>query len=92
MRRAARVDSNQKEIVAALRKAGASVAHTHTIGKGFPDIVVGHRGLNLMVEIKDGSLPPSGRKLTKDEYEFHEVWKGQVCIVESIDDALGLLK
>lgn len=32
--RAARVDQNQAEIVAALRKAGASVQHLHTIGKG----------------------------------------------------------
>ena len=91
MRRAARVDSNQKEIVQALRKAGASVAHTHTIGQGFPDIVVGHRGKNLLLEIKDGSLTPSRRKLTEDEYEFHEAWRGQINIVESVEDALGLL-
>ena len=43
-----RVDRNQPEIVDALRKAGASVGHTHAVGKGFPDIVVGVQGLTLV--------------------------------------------
>lgn len=43
-----RVDRNQPEIVDALRKAGASVGHTHSLGHGFPDIVVGLQGLTLV--------------------------------------------
>lgn len=39
-RRFARTDANQPEIVKALREHGFHVAHTHTIGKGFPDVVV----------------------------------------------------
>jgi hypothetical protein len=34
-----RTDRNQAEIVKALRQVGASVGHTHEVGKGFPDIV-----------------------------------------------------
>lgn len=91
MRRAARVDANQAEIVAALRSAGASVYPTHALGKGFPDIVVGFRGVNYLMEIKDGSKPPSKRQLTPDEAEFHAAWAGTVHIVESVDDALDVI-
>lgn len=91
MRRAARVDANQAEIVAALRAVGASVHPTHALGAGFPDIVVGFRGANYLMEIKDGSKTPSKRKLTKDEKEWHASWAGAVHIVESVDDALAVI-
>ena len=91
MRRAARIDDNQNEIVKALRNVGASVAITSQMGKGFPDIVVGYRGLNFLFEIKDGNKVPSKRKLTDDEVQFFGNWHGQVDIVESIDDALKII-
>ena len=91
MRRAAAVDANQSEIVKALRGIGATVALTHRIGEGFPDVCVGWRGRNILMEIKDGSKPPSARKLTSSEAEWHSGWKGQVVIVESVDDALIVL-
>lgn len=91
MRYASRVDSNQPEIVKILRNAGATVFPTHSVGKGFPDIVVGHRGVNYLVEIKDGDKPPSARKLTQDEEKFHAAWRGDVCIVKNADEALLLL-
>jgi hypothetical protein len=91
-RRAAKVDANQPEIVDALRRAGASVRHTHMIGAGFPDIAVGYRSQTVLVEIKDGSKPPSARKLTADEARFFEEWRGAAAVVETVDDALALLK
>lgn len=92
MRRASKVDSNQPDIVAAFRRLGYSVAHTHMIGRGFPDIVIGKHNRNFLVEIKDGRLPPSKRKLTPDELEFHESWRGQIVIIESIEDVLNFDK
>ena len=92
MRRAARIDANQTELVEFFRKAGASVLCTHTLGQGAPDIIVGYRGLNELVEIKDGDKPPSQRKLTPDEKEFHLDWKGSIYVVKSIEDAKSLLK
>jgi Holliday junction resolvase len=92
MRRAAKIDSNQPEIVEALRAIGASVATTHTAGKGFPDLVVGYGAVNYLLEIKDGSLSPSARKLTSDQVEFHAAWRGQIEVVESIDDAFRAIK
>ena len=63
MRRAA-VDANQAEIVKALRKVGATVQPLHRVGQGCPDLAVGHGGVNHMIEVKDGSKPPSARGLT----------------------------
>ena len=88
MRRAAKTDDNQKDIVNSLRIAGFSVYPTHSLGRGFPDIVVGKNGLNLLFEIKDGSKPKSAQKLTKDEQVFHENWRGSVHIVTSPEHAL----
>lgn len=86
MRRAARTDSNQTAIVAAFRELGCSVFPLHQVGRGFPDLAVGCNGLNLLIEVKDGSKRPSARRLTTDEQRFTEGWSGQVCIVASVED------
>ncbi len=91
MRRKARVDSNQAEIVETLRAMGASVAPTHTLGSGFPDLVVGWRGINLLLEIKDGEKAPSKRQLTPDEQRWHDDWRGQIVVIQSARDAIALL-
>jgi len=92
MRRAAKVDLNQVQIVLALRKAGATVEHLHQLGGGVPDLLVGWRGQNLLMEIKDGRLPPSARKLTPDEQEWHDAWTGTpVYLITCIGDALDAL-
>lgn len=88
MRRAAKVDANHSEIVAALRKIGATVTSTATVGKGFPDLAVGWRGMTLLLEIKDGAKPPSARQLTDDERKWHAEWRGHADIVESVEQAL----
>lgn len=91
MRTRARVDTNQPAIVEALRGAGATVIHLHTIGRGCPDIAVGIHGRNYLMEIKDGDKSPSKQKLTRDEQEWHDAWRGQVCIVSSADEALAAI-
>ena len=91
MSRAAKVDSNQREIVAALRGVGVTVQTLHTVGKGCPDLLIGVRGTNLLIEVKDGAKPPSARKLTPDEEDWHAKWRGQVAIVESVEQALDLV-
>lgn len=92
MRRSAKVDDNQKELVKQLRQIGCSVAITSMVGRGFPDIVVGYRGVNYLFEIKDENKPPSKRKLTPDELEWHNVWKGSVHVVKCFNDCLAILK
>lgn len=92
MRRAAKADDNQPQIVKAFRQLGFSVAHTHTIGKGFPDIIVGRDGINTLVEIKDGKKVKSQRQLTSDEKEFHKNWQGTIIIIESVEDVIEFSK
>ena len=41
-----------------------------------------------MIEVKDGDKPPSARKLTPDQVTWHEAWRGQVCVVKSVEEAL----
>jgi hypothetical protein len=52
VRRAAKVDANQREVVAALRGAGATVQLLHAVGEGCPDLLVGYRGGNYLLEVK----------------------------------------
>jgi hypothetical protein len=40
-----RVDANQREVVKALRKAGAEVTFIHTLGKGVADLLVSFRNV-----------------------------------------------
>lgn len=88
-----RVDANQKEIVDALRKVGASVVSLSQIGDGCPDLLVGYRGRTLLLEVKDGSGPPSKRLLTEDELKFQGRWTGEnIRNVGSIEEALKAIK
>lgn len=83
MRRIARVDRNQAAIVAALRKIGANVQPIHTQGMGVPDLLVGLRGKNYLLEVKVGK-----EKLTPMEAEWMTNWRGQVCVVRSPEEAI----
>jgi hypothetical protein len=86
---AAKTDANQKNVVKAFRDIGASVQILSAVGKGCPDVLVGFRGCNVLVEIKDGDKPPSARKLTTDQVKWHESWAGQVCVATDITDAIN---
>lgn len=91
-RRASRTDANQKIVVKALRDAGATVQHLHAVGDGCPDLLVGFRGSSHLVEVKDGKKPPSARKLTPDQVEWHGAWKGSpVHVVKSVTEALAVI-
>ena len=86
--RARRVDKNQQEIVKALIAIGCTVADTSRSGEGFPDLVVGYRGQNYLIEIKDGNKSPSRRALTPAQETFHNNWRGRVVIVKNADEAI----
>ena len=90
-RQAAKIDANQPDIVKALRKAGAIVQSLAAVGKGCPDLLVGYRGVNYLLEIKDGSKPPSERRLTNDQVEWHATWRGEVHVVDSVDFGLSII-
>ena len=91
MRRAARIDRNQPEIIEALRKLGASVQPLHNAGDGIPDLLVGFQGANFLIEVKDGERVPSARKLTPCQVQWHHEWLGQAAIVTSTEEAIALI-
>jgi hypothetical protein len=89
---ARRIDANQNEIVKTLRQIpGVSVAITSALGNGFPDLVVGFRGRNFLLEIKDGQKKPSQQQLTPEEAAWHLQWRGKVSVVKNIDEAIRAL-
>lgn len=91
MRRAAKTDFNQAAIVAGLRSIGASVQILAAVGNGCPDLLVGYRGVNYTIEVKDGRKRRSETKLTPDQLRWHGDWRGQSGIAYTLDDALVLI-
>ena len=85
--RIARIDDNQKQIVRSLRDKGVSVSITSATGKGFPDLVCGYKGKNILLELKDGAKPLSAQSLTPEQRIWHYDWKGQIAVVNSPEAA-----
>ena len=85
MRRAARVDANQEQIVSALRAAGAYVWII-----GLPvDLAVGHAGKTALVEVKRDVKA----KFTPLQEDFFKNWTGgTLARVDNAEAALRLLK
>lgn len=93
MRRAAKVDENQAEIVKALRKIGAKVTSLAAVGNGVPDLLCWYAGLWTLLEVKDGSKPPSARKLTEDQERWHAVHAdARVFVVTTTDEAIAAVQ
>lgn len=91
MRRAARTDANQENIVKSLRALGATVRFLSQ-GEGIPDLLVGFRGKTALLEVKDGEKPPSARKLTPAEQKFFDEWRGgTLAVVNSVDEAIAVV-
>jgi hypothetical protein len=85
MRRAARVDANQEQIVSALRGAGAYVWII-----GLPvDLLVGYKNHTFLVEIKTDAK----KKFTKLQTDFFENWAGgTLCRIDSPEAALRMIE
>lgn len=84
-------DGNHDHIKHSLKKIGCSVADTADMGDGFPDLVVGCRGINYLFEVKDPAASNQRRKLTPDQRVFFEGWRGQVHKIETVTDAMDVM-
>lgn len=93
MRRAAKIDSNQPDIIKALRQVGARVQPIHTVGKGCPDLLVAYRDRWHVLELKDGAKVPSKQTLTEDEERWHDEFGQQapVHVCNSVESALKVI-
>lgn len=88
---ARRVDGNHAAIVAALRGIGCSVYDASRVGRSFPDLVCGYKGKTFLVEVKDGTKPPSARKLNAGQEKFQAEWRGHCEVATSADEAIQII-
>jgi hypothetical protein len=89
----ARIDANHEQVVSALRACGASVQSLAGVGHGVPDLLVGFQGHTILMEVKDGNKPPSARRLTEDQIDWHSSWRGgPLAIVDGAEAAIRMLK
>jgi Holliday junction resolvase len=83
VRKIGRTDTGQREIVQALRDIGASVEVLSGVGNGCPDLLVGWRRQNYLLEVKSekGSL-------TQDQVRWWRLWGGDPpYLVRNVSDA-----
>jgi hypothetical protein len=90
VRRAGRTDGNHADVVRELTKAGVLVRSMAGVGDGFPDLLCAFRGVLVLLEVKDGSLPPSERKVTAKETEFLAAWPSSY-VVTSPEEAVRVV-
>ncbi len=89
--RAKRTDANHKELVTLALELGASVMDVHEV-PGALDLVIGYDGIDQRVEIKRDDVPPSRQKLTPDEEEVFERWRGRKpVVIKNADELMDLL-
>jgi hypothetical protein len=88
MRRAARVDENQKRIVEALREYGCTVHHIREP----MDLLVGTGSHWVMMEVKDGAKPPSAQRLRDSQLEALRLGGGPISVVDSVEAALRAVR
>ena len=83
-RRNPKRDANEREIIEALKQIGCTVKQLSA--KGIPDLLVGYRGTNFLLEVKQ----PNG-SLTTDQKEFHACWFGTIHVVTSVYEAFRIV-
>jgi hypothetical protein len=76
-----KVDSNQAEIVEALRKLPCEVLSLGSLGGGAPDLLVSFRNRLILLEVK-----PPGEKQNAAQIKFAERWP--VAVVRSGPEAV----
>jgi Holliday junction resolvase len=81
-----KVDDNQKSIVNVLKKVGCSVQTLASMGGGVPDLLVGIRGENYLLEVKTEK-----GTLTADQERWHTAWRGSVVVVRTAEEAISSL-
>jgi hypothetical protein len=90
-RRAARQDGNQPRLRSRFEGLGGSWLPIPAVTGGEPDALLGWRGKNQLVELKDPGAPPCRRRLRAKQREWHASWRGDPpAVVETLQDILRL--
>ena len=88
--RLVRRDRNHAEIKSALLAAGRPVKDVSIYGGLGCDLLTVHvRGWAMLLEVKDGELPPSRRALTDSEKTLQAMVPMAFRVVLTVEDALA---
>lgn len=93
MRRYGKPDANQAAIIEDLRLIpDCSVLVLSAVGNGCPDILIGYRGANILVEIKNPETKRGEKPETIErQKQFKDGWNGQVLRAYSFLEIVGFL-
>lgn len=81
-----RRDLNHGDIVAAFQRCGYSVLDLSQVGGGCPDLLVGRRGRDRLIEVKAGR----GR-VSDEQRRWAQTWSGDYpLVVRAIEDVYAL--
>jgi hypothetical protein len=95
VRRAAKRDANEADIVTALRAVGATVLQIDDTDA--PDLLVGFRGVNYLLEVKRpagkrGGISADGQRLSDGQEQWHARWRGfRPAVVTTPEQALAAI-
>ena len=80
-------DSNQSDIILALREHGATVIIVSRVPH-FVDLVVGYKGQTYLLEVKE-----EGKNLRAEQKEFFDNWNGgSMEMVHTVQEALKICR
>lgn len=94
MRVRSRLDANHRAIVEGLRDMGCSVLDLSQLGSGIPDILVGVRGQDHLLEIKsldaNGRMSEGAKRSSARQMAWGSMWRGHpVRVVSTLGEALS---
>ena len=93
MRRAAKRDKNEAAICLALEAVGATVERLS--GADLPDLLVGFRGVNTLMEVKQPAGKKGGtshRDLLPGQAAWHATWRGAApVVVRTVAEAMAAI-
>lgn len=87
-----RRDGNHAQMLALARQLFPCVEDHSQQTVGYDLLIKNSHGRVFMIEIKDGSLPPSRRRLTPREDMMCNQWGSTYWVIEKADDLVALLK
>lgn len=86
-------DKNHDQMVSVFEQMGCSVLETHTMGGGFPDLVLGLIGQTILVEVKNPETGYGRKGLSESQRKMSDAWRGsKVNVVSTEDEAIDLIQ
>jgi hypothetical protein len=89
--RSRRADDNHAALRDGFRRLGGSWLDLVPESGGEPDALLGWRGQNVLVEIKNPLGSAAARRPRAKQVEWHRAWRGRpVAVVETLAEILRL--